>query len=553
MATLWPRTLPQSIRQDRRRRAEVRVYDRLAAELDDSFHVFYSSPWLGTDQLGNEKDGECDFLVAHARLGYLTLEVKGGGISFDPAARQWWSTDAQGFRHAIRDPVEQARSAKHEMLEKLQAAPRWRERWIRMVHAVVFPDAAKIPRNLGADRPPHIFCCAAEFAGGFRAWIESRMNEGVAGEFQPLGADGLAAFEQILAQPFTLSFRLAGAMAEAAEQLGVLEPTQFHVLEHIADVPRAEIRGGAGTGKTVIAIEDARRSATAERRTLLTCHSKPLSLELERRLVGIPGLTVANFQAVCMRLAHEAGLAVPADRSQDFFDNSLPELLIDAVTAHPELRWHHIIVDEGQDFRQHWWLAIGAALLPGGTLRIFSDSNQRVYNDRAVHQKDLQLVPIRLGRNLRNTKAIHSAASVHYQGPDIVAEGPDGRDVKWIEANTRQEMVNAAYAEIRNLIYQEELSPADLAVLVPNAEWIEALRVAAARSNLEFADSDDLSTDRIILDTARRFKGLERPAIIAILPGGDAAKVEMAYVCLSRGRYYLAVISSAAEFRWLRQ
>ena len=44
MAKLWPRELPVSIRNDRRRRAEVRVYDRLASELDDDFTVCYSSP-----------------------------------------------------------------------------------------------------------------------------------------------------------------------------------------------------------------------------------------------------------------------------------------------------------------------------------------------------------------------------------------------------------------------------------------------------------------------------------------------------------------------------
>ena len=44
---VWPRQLPDTVRNDRRRRAEVKVYDRLVSELPDEFHVFYSSPWLG--------------------------------------------------------------------------------------------------------------------------------------------------------------------------------------------------------------------------------------------------------------------------------------------------------------------------------------------------------------------------------------------------------------------------------------------------------------------------------------------------------------------------
>jgi hypothetical protein len=116
---------------------------------------------------------------------------------------------------------------------------------------------------------------------------------------------------------------------------------------------------------------------------------------------------------------------------------------MDAVTAGPDLRWDHIIVDEGQDFQTSWWIALESALVPDGTLRVFSDSNQRVYPDRKVH-KELRLVPILLGRNLRNTKAIHNAASIHYDGPDIIAEGPDGKEVKWIEADTAKAMIDAA-------------------------------------------------------------------------------------------------------------
>jgi hypothetical protein len=162
---------------------------------------------------------------------------------------------------------------------------------------------------------------------------------------------------------------------------------------------------------------------------------------------------------------------------------------MDAVTAGPDLRWDHIIVDEGQDFQTSWWIALESALVPDGTLRVFSDSNQRVYPDRKVH-KELRLVPILLGRNLRNTKAIHNAASIHYDGPDIIAEGPDGKEVKWIEADTAKAMIDAAYAEVRQLVYQDEVSPADIASLVPKADWIENFRIAASHSQLEFSNCE---------------------------------------------------------------
>jgi hypothetical protein len=554
MAVMWPRALPVSIRQDRRRRAEVRVYDKLAAELDDSFTVFYSSPWLGTDHLGAEKDGECDFLVAHARLGYLAIEVKGGGISFDPGAIQWWSTDAQHFRHKIKDPVNQAKSAKHELLKKLKASGRWRNRFIHMSHGVIFPDAAAPPRDLGADRPVRIFCCSREFTDDLRQWIGRRLDEGRnPPTVEPLGQDGLAAFTHILASPFQLHFSVSAAMADAAEHMGVLEPTQFHILDHIADITRAEIRGGAGTGKTLIAAEEALRLATSGKRTLLTCYSSPLAAELARRLAGTENLTVASFHSVCGQVAAEAGVPIGAATSdQQLYADLLPAALIDAVELQPASKWEAIVVDEGQDFLPGWWVALSSALIPGGKLRVMSDSNQRVYAAGRVPCADLELIPIRLKRNLRNTRAIHGAALVHYEGPEIEPQGPDGHAVCWIPAASRTELAAAAYAELRRLVHREEVAPSDIAILFPTTDWFETFRMAAARSDFDFASCDDLITDAVIIDTVRRFKGLERPAVILVVAAADMVGSEFAYVGMSRPRTFLAVISAEADAAWLR-
>jgi len=551
MAVMWPRKLPLSITKDRRRRAEVRVYDRLASELGDDFHVFYSSPWLGTDSLGHEKDGECDFLIAHPVHGYLTIEVKGGGIDYIPEKKEWWSTDENNIRHFIKDPVEQARSAKHELLKKLKRSRIWKKRWIHIAHGVVFPSASKIPKELGADRPSHLFCTGSEFQNSFRNWISARLQEGkTPADCSPLGQDGIAAFESILAQPFSLSFSIGAAMADSSEQLGVLEPRQFQILETIADMQRAEVRGAAGTGKTVVAMEEAKRSAAAGARTLLTCHNGPLATEMARKLGHQNNLVVSGFQDFCLSSGKAAGISLPVvDESLRFVEETLPELLVDAVAKNPSLQFEMVIVDEAQDLPPSWWIALDSIIAKGGRLRVFSDSNQRVYEGRRVPREDLDLVPTRLSRNLRNTKAIHKAATLHYQGHEIIAEGPDGRAVKWIEASTHDEMIKAAYAELRQLVYTEEVAPSDIAMLLPGAQWIERLRTAAANSQLEFATCDSLWSENVILDTPKRFKGLERPAIIVVLDDTSAAGSELPYVSLTRGRVYLAVIATPGNVK----
>lgn len=556
MAVLWPRKLPRSVLDDPRRWAEVRVYNRLAEVLDDTFHVFYSSPWLGTDRLGNEKDGECDFLIAHPDHGILAIEVKGGKeISFDPKDAQWRSTDHGNFVHKIKDPVAQARGAKHEILNHLNKSARWPRRFIHAAHGVIFPSAGSPRGNLGADRPARIFCCSHQFQQGLGEWVNDRLKAGQRPDnCEPLGRDGIAALERLLAHPFTLSFRIGAALAEADTEFRVLEPSQYHVLDVIADIPRALIRGGAGTGKTVVAIEEALKSAAAGRKTLLTCHSRPLASNLERKLKDVENLTVAGFHSLCGRISRQAGVPTPSDISeQDLYESALPNALYCAMEIQPALKWDTIIVDEGQDFRAEWWIAIDACLNSNGNLRVFMDSNQRVYDSAGNGVHDLSVVPVRLSRNLRNTKNIHNAASVHYSGPEIIADGPDGLEVSWINADNPSSKVEAAYRELRRLVYNEEVAPGDIAVLVNGPAARTSFLEKSSGTNIPLTDAETMALEDVVVDTVRRFKGLERSAIILIVSGDEMERRELAYVAFSRARAFLCVVCSEDDARWLSE
>ncbi|RMD98508.1 MAG: hypothetical protein D6816_16120, partial [Bacteroidetes bacterium] len=506
--------------------------------------------------LGNEKDGECDFLIAHPEHGILAIEVKGGReISYDPMDCQWRSTDHGGFVHKIKDPVAQARNAKHEILKRLNDSPRWRRRFIHAAHGVIFPSASSPPGDLGADRPARIFCCSRQFHERLGEWIAERLKVGRRPDnCKPLGRDGISALERLLAHPFTLSFRIGTELAEADAEFRVLEPSQYQILDMIGDIPRALVRGGAGTGKTVVAIEEALRSAAAGRKTLLTCHSRPLASNLERKLKNVENLTVAGFHTLCGRISRQAGISTPSGISKrELFESALPNALYRAMEAQPGLRWDTIIIDEGQDFHDDWWIALDACLVPEGRIRVFMDSNQRVY-DRAEHGVgDLSVVSVRLSRNLRNTKNIHKAASVHYSGPKIIADGPDGPEVSWVNAESPEAKVKAAYRELRRLVRSEEVAPGDIAVLTNSQDATNAFLEKSSSTSIPLTDAETMALEGVVVDTVRRFKGLERPAIILIISGDEIERRELAYVAFSRARAYLCVVSTTAEARWLSE
>jgi hypothetical protein len=551
MAVMWPVRLPNSILEDSRRGSEVRVYKKLEEVLDDEYHVFYSSPWLGEDSLGYEKDGECDFLVAHPSYGILAVEVKGGEISYDPDEDQWRSKDRNNFTHKIKDPVAQARSSKHQLLNKLNLAKRWKRRFIFAAHGVIFPHAAAVRSDLGADRPAKIFCCSRRFNNELREWVVEMFREGNQPPgCQPLGQDGISALERLLAHPFTLSFKISAALSEAENDLRILEPSQYQVLDTITDIKRALIRGGAGTGKTIIAMEAAIRSAQSGKKTLLSCYSRPLALSLQRRLKPFENLTVAGFHSLCGQMAHEAGIELEKCDKQ-LYEHALPNVLFEALEKVPSLKWDTVIIDEAQDFRPEWWIAIDECLRDNGELRIIMDSNQNVYDQEASFVNDLSAVPVRLARNLRNTKRIHEAALVHYLGLEIIADGPEGLEVVWVTAESMEDKIKTAHAQLKRLVFNEEVAPSEIAVLFNGQIWKNKFLEHLSGTAIPYTDAENSALEDVIIDTVRRFKGLERSVVIFVLGGDDMENRELAYVALSRARTYLNVISSASEKLWL--
>lgn len=556
MAVMWPRTLPPDVTGNTLRSTECDVFRRLEAVLDDSFVVFYSRPWLGLKPDGEEIDGECDFVVAHAERGMLTLEVKGGAVAYDPRTGQWTSRDRWKVTHNIKNPVQQARSAKYELLKKLNASPHWKARRIRARQGVVLPHSSAPPGDLGADMPRRIFCFAERFEDGFRDWILERFGdvppaEGRTGE---LGWDGLQALEKMLAKPFQLRTPLGTVLSHDDAALQVLTQQQFHILRAIEAIPRAAISGGAGTGKTVLAMEEARRCAETGARTLFVCYNRGLAQEVRHRLKEGPPVTVATFHELCVEMANRAGLPQPEGvPERRLFEEIWPELLMQAFEHLPDQRYAAIIVDEGQDFLPLWWSAIEAGLDDRHSLlRIFYDNNQRVYASAIKLPEEVNLVPIRLTLNLRNTRRIHEQVRQHYSGHEIEAVGPEGVEVHWIKADGEDEQARRIAECVTRLESVEHVPPGNIAVLVASEREIERIAPGNRLAGFRTARCDEDTEGRIVVDSIRRFKGLERSVVVIAATPETVVNAELPYVALSRARTHLVIAGTVRVLNRMR-
>jgi hypothetical protein len=547
MAVMWPRILPTNVKANVLRSAECKVYAKIESNLEHPFVVFYSRPWMGLKPDGEEIDGECDFVIAHPDLGMLTLEVKGGAVSYDPKEERWTSKDRWGCTHIIKNPVYQARTSKYQILKKLSASRLWKPHRIRIRHGVVFPDCDRPGSDLGTDMPLKIFCFNKEFDNSFCAWIMDRMKDSGDTDKQelPLGIDGLRVLENILAHPFHLHVPLSSILAGDDRDICVLTQQQFHILRAIECIKRAGISGGAGTGKTVLAMEEARRCAESGLRTLFTCYNKPLAKEIRRRTSGIKMLDVLSFHELCFRFSEMAGLFPPKNVAEkELFEIIYPELLVQSFELLPHQRYDAIIADEGQDMRQLWWIALDSVLNPQGSqiLRIFYDSNQKVYGAMVNLPSDVQLVPIRLTLNLRNTRRIYEVVQRFYKGHVVEAVGPEGVPVEWIAADDVPSVRQQVVKRISTLSGREEVKLNNIAVLVENENIKKALAPDGRLGKHNVMPCEKSSSDAVILDTIRRFKGLESQVVMLFVSGSLPLDDELLYVATSRARTHLVII-----------
>jgi len=123
----------------------------------------------------------------------------------------------------------------------------------------------------------------------------------------PPGANGMAALHGLLAQDIVIASPLAAGVSADEQQIH-LSDQQFGALDLLASQRRALILGVAGSGKTLLAAEKARRLAGQGFEVLLTCFNRPLAEHLAATIGQLDGVTVSTFHGLAERLGQEVGL-----------------------------------------------------------------------------------------------------------------------------------------------------------------------------------------------------------------------------------------------------
>src|SRR5207247_4519754 len=115
----------------------------------------------------------------------------------------------------------------------------------------------------------------------------------------------------------------------------------------------------AGAGKTMLAIQLARKLAARGGRTLLTCVNERLAAYLQASVGAVRGIDVDDIRGLCARMAAEAGLS-KARQPEVTSARDVPpdhDLAVMLAAAADVLgpRYEAMVVDEAQNFRPEWW------------------------------------------------------------------------------------------------------------------------------------------------------------------------------------------------------
>jgi hypothetical protein len=509
--------------------AEKRVFDKLRSmsfsDRPGGYTAYHS---LNLTRHARKRFGEIDFLICGPK-GLFVIEVKGGGVSYSDGV--WHYLNRHGEDNTSREgPFKQAESALHGLLADLREhIPSHVLDHFSIGYGVIFPDC-KWNTN-GAEWDPSTIADQGDF-NGLEKWFESlfRYWRDKDGGKRLADKSSLATVSRYLRPEFEAVISLFAQSQAAEEDIARLTEDQLNMVDIVDANSQVLCSGGAGTGKTFMAMELARRWTSEGKNVLLTCKSPYLKNFLANRF-AMPRLTVSlasSARISCRRAGVTSFDALIVDEGQDLFDME-------------SLDYLEPVINGG---------------LAEGVWCFFYDKNNQAglyseYEPEAFeYLESLNPAHIPLSTNCRNTRVILERVQ-NTLGADMgvigVGEGPRIREHLATSVSTTAEILTQ---EIIELIDQGGLTPANVTILSPFKFEESSLDGLSEKLLRKIMILDEHSVGsfpppQISFSTISDFKGLENEAIIIVdLPKPKTKKVNVTpyYVAMSRARSVLSLI-----------
>ena len=504
--------------------SEVDVYEALRDTLP--------AGWVAWHSLGLPKrfGGECevDFVVAHPELGGVILEAKGGTISIRDG--QW----RQNSHLMKRSPLDQAFDGMRALLDVAKRDDFWLPRF---TPTAAFPHTSCEPPPTMATLEGRIFGREHLDSLGSRieALVLSEANE------RPVNSRWVAWLHELWCETWVTSLRPAKRVSEDAAERIKLDERQRMLLELLDLNRRVLVQGVAGTGKSLLALESARRRARLGRRVLLCCFTRALARSLRRQL-GETTIEVWTVRELALSILKASG--EEASEPEEIAWETVSTLAAKKREHLPD--FDSVIIDEAQDLSLADWDLV-MALSEGRRLWAFTDEGQGFWRDRPLERAEFGTVA-RLGIPYRTPGPLFDVAAsclAREVDEESLALAVEERRLTWLECTEKKSAASVVREDVKRLL-SDGVDARDIAILSLRGQDHPGALKGLRGGKLEVACADDEGAEEMIVaDTFLRFKGLERPIIYVVDVGAVEDKVGVRlYVALTRALTEVRIVAS---------
>jgi hypothetical protein len=520
------RLIPADFALDDLPKSEQRVCRAFLDGLDDSWSVVPSVPIVDAG-----KDAEIDVVLASPTHGVVVVEVKGGLIAVKGGT--WHQYD----KPLKRSPIAQVRNAKHALMNRMRGIGiDLHGLWIS--HAVAMPDVGAIPaEGLGPDAPREILLGTHELGDPAPA------IERIVHERGPVAIDRYTRFLRALRPDIVLEGADSAVMPVATRRIDTDTRGRLEVLHGLDANRRVLVTGGAGTGKTWLVVEWAKRADRRGERTLVLTFNRPLADHLARVLDGTQ-VTVATYHDMIVQLLTPFGFAIVEHPDRDYWE-TVPTAALEAHAEHVGTPFDTVIIDEGQDMRPHWLASVERLLDPAGQQRLLmvADPAQSIYVDGFTPPAGSVVMPLEF--NLRSARSVAQVVR-HLGGPPPLPTAGGRMPVQHRRAGGVKEVRKHVRRAIDDLTGIWGVPLSQIAVLTLRTDVRDQLLDASAeleagRDPLPLARWEERSEETALCETVHRGKGLERAAVV-LIDITDAPEPQLVYIGASRAMWSLTLV-----------